>query len=222
MEKHAMTDRVCEVCKSAFSVRTEVVKRGKGRFCSKKCRGIAMQKKKVACECFYCKTIFYLLPGNVNAGQGLYCSRECYFADIHEKRQVIETFCEVCGKSFYSYPSGKRKFCSSKCAYLKLRGENSPHYRGGNIGGYRGPNWYVQRKLAYTRDGGKCQHCGAKKNKNGRKCSVHHIVKYRFYKKLYGKYGYLPANDLLNLITLCDTCHTKAERGKIPIQRPLL
>lgn len=211
---------VCLTCGEKFLRKPGYIKRGLGKYCSKKCkRKDATKLTSVTRECAYCKTPFSTYPNKNKAGHGKYCSKGCFHNDT---RKRVERRCEACDLPFQVRPNSTRKFCSLSCAYSKLSGENSPHYRGGSIGGYRGPNWTTQRKLAYERDGRKCQHCGVIKNKNGRKCSVHHIVKYRFYKELYGRYGYLPANDLLNLITLCDTCHAKAEHGKIPIQRPLL
>lgn len=35
--RHTMTDVICEICKNTFSVRTDRVKKGLGRFCSKTC-----------------------------------------------------------------------------------------------------------------------------------------------------------------------------------------
>jgi DEAD/DEAH box helicase domain-containing protein len=75
-----------------------------------------------------------------------------------------------------------------------------------------GPNWPAQRAAARARDGCRCRHCGAPE-REGRQHDVHHITPFH-------AFGYLPgvndlyelANRLENLITLCPTCHRRAER----------
>jgi DEAD/DEAH box helicase domain-containing protein len=79
-----------------------------------------------------------------------------------------------------------------------------------------GPSWPQAREGARVRDGHRCRQCGAPE-REGRAHDVHHIRPFR-------EFGYLPgenrndrlANDLDNLITLCPTCHQRAEstRGK--------
>ncbi len=79
-----------------------------------------------------------------------------------------------------------------------------------------GPSWSQAREGALTRDGHQCRQCGAPE-RDGRTHDVHHIRPFR-------DFGYVPgenrndrlANDLDNLITLCPTCHQRAEsaRGK--------
>jgi len=122
--------------------------------------------------------------------------------------------------SFYVYPSaierGQGKYCSKKCGGLDKSGENHPHWRGGHSN-YRGENWNRQRKAAYERDSGTCQYCGKKPKEGEHRCEVHHIIRFMDFNG-----DYLSANQLTNLITLCQYCHQQAEYGKIPIQRPLL
>jgi DEAD/DEAH box helicase domain-containing protein len=79
-----------------------------------------------------------------------------------------------------------------------------------------GPSWQKAREGALVRDGHRCRQCGAPQHE-GRTHDVHHIRPFR-------EFGFLPgenrndrhANDLDNLITLCPTCHQRAEsaRGK--------
>ncbi len=77
-----------------------------------------------------------------------------------------------------------------------------------------GPDWPAQRKRALVRDGHRCRRCGAPE-RAGREHDVHHRKPFRMF-------GYLPgvndlykrANRLENLITLCPTCHRRAERGR--------
>jgi DEAD/DEAH box helicase domain-containing protein len=66
-----------------------------------------------------------------------------------------------------------------------------------------GPNWSQQRSLTRQRDGYRCQICGLLED--GREHDVHHKTPFRTFS------SYLQANYLANLITLCHTCHQKAE-----------
>jgi len=79
-----------------------------------------------------------------------------------------------------------------------------------------GPSWPSARQAAQARDGYVCRQCGAPQ-RDGREHDVHHIRPFR-------EFGFIPgencndrlANDLDNLITLCPSCHHRAEaaRGK--------
>ncbi len=76
-----------------------------------------------------------------------------------------------------------------------------------------GPNWGDQRKAALARDGGRCQQCGARERR-GQHHDVHHIQPFRTFSYLPGANdNYLQANALENLVTLCQACHRKTERG---------
>jgi DEAD/DEAH box helicase domain-containing protein len=66
-----------------------------------------------------------------------------------------------------------------------------------------GPNWAGQRNLARARDGYRCQMCGLPEQ--GRSHDVHHKVPFRTFE------SYIQANQLTNLITLCRSCHRRAE-----------
>jgi len=66
-----------------------------------------------------------------------------------------------------------------------------------------GPNWPLQRQRARQRDGYRCQVCGLQEQ--GRSHDVHHKIPFRSFP------SYEQANQLENLITLCPTCHRRAE-----------
>jgi DEAD/DEAH box helicase domain-containing protein len=66
-----------------------------------------------------------------------------------------------------------------------------------------GPNWDKQRNLARARDGYRCQICGTPEQ--GRSHDVHHKTPFRQFA------SYQQANQLTNLITLCRSCHRRAE-----------
>ncbi len=79
-----------------------------------------------------------------------------------------------------------------------------------------GPDWASARKVARTRDGFLCRQCNAPEREE-REHDVHHIRPFR-------EFNFIPgenrndrlANKVDNLITLCSTCHQRAEsaRGK--------
>ncbi len=79
-----------------------------------------------------------------------------------------------------------------------------------------GPSWPAARKAARARDSYRCRQCGAPQREE-REHDVHHVRPFR-------EFGFIPgenhndrlANDLENLITLCPSCHHRAEaaRGK--------
>jgi 5-methylcytosine-specific restriction endonuclease McrA len=70
--------------------------------------------------------------------------------------------------------------------------------------------------LTRKRDGYRCQHCGKTQKQNGRSLDVHHIRPFRLFD------NYTDANELDNLISLCMSCHGKAEHGVITIQPKLI
>ena len=66
-----------------------------------------------------------------------------------------------------------------------------------------GPNWPKQRDLARARDGFRCQVCG--EPEGTKEHHVHHKIPFRMFDNAE------QANQLANLITLCTSCHRKAE-----------
>lgn len=83
-------------------------------------------------------------------------------------------------------------------------GKNAWSWRGGHDW-YRGDNWKSQRRRAIKRNGHKCTLCGAADEKV--MLMIHHIVPFRFF----GRERYKQANRLVNLQTLCNSCHSKQE-----------
>jgi DEAD/DEAH box helicase domain-containing protein len=77
-----------------------------------------------------------------------------------------------------------------------------------------GPSWPDASRGARARDGHRCRQCGAPE-REGRAHDVHHLRPFR-------EFGYLPgenrndrqANTLDNLVTLCSTCHHRAEAAR--------
>ena len=77
-----------------------------------------------------------------------------------------------------------------------------------------GSNWQDQRQKALERDGHRCRTCGTQA-RPGAGLHIHHIRPFREYGYIPGENeGYLLANDLGNLVTLCPSCHRRAEAGQ--------
>ena len=85
-----------------------------------------------------------------------------------------------------------------------------------------GPNWQQQRKLVLERDNYRCRTCGASgKDPEGSSkplgsvLHVHHIRPFREFNYLPGvNENYIQANQIDNLVTLCPSCHRRAETGQ--------
>lgn len=72
-----------------------------------------------------------------------------------------------------------------------------------NVPNDYGPTWKKQRELARARDGFRCQICGA--SEGGSEHHVHHKIPFRMFESAE------QANQLANLITVCNSCHRKIE-----------
>jgi DEAD/DEAH box helicase domain-containing protein len=80
-----------------------------------------------------------------------------------------------------------------------------------------GPEWPTQRDAVRARDGYRCQACGVPEPA-GRQHDVHHKIPFRAFLAdpalragLPPEEARLAANRLENLVTLCPTCHSRAE-----------
>lgn len=205
-KRQSKVERACGQCETVFLASPSRIKIGSDKYCSRGCADLA-RRNRTEHKCPQCGKLFILRPSEVG---GKYCSRDCY---SKSRPQLINCICKQCGIEFTRRPSeGNGLYCSKQCQGIALRGENHPRWRGGHSN-YRGKNWSQQRKLAYARDRGICQYCGVKSQKGKSKNSVHHIKRFSDFNG-----DYISANQLTNLITLCQPCHMKAENGRIPIQ----
>jgi len=124
----------------------------------------------------------------------------------HGESITVSLTCEVCGNEYERYPSDVKKgrVCSMECAgeivSEELSGENHYNWSGGSPS-YYGSNWNQQRKATLKRDGYSCRDCGALQPLH-----VHHKTPIRKYDILEN------ANDLDNLVTLCQPCHKERHR----------
>jgi len=83
----------------------------------------------------------------------------------------------------------------------------------GDVMASRGPSWGEMRDRARERDGYRCAWCGAPE-RAGRQHDVHHLVPFRQADWIPGANdNHVHANRLENLVTLCPSCHRRAEQS---------
>lgn len=117
--------RNCEICNERFYTRPCRIKKGSGRFCSRKCFG-KWWSKRIKRVCLFCENYFLATPSQIKNSGGKFCSAKCkntYIARISAKKHLLKRIkrtCQICKKIFLVKPSvisGKNKgiFCSQKC-----------------------------------------------------------------------------------------------------------
>jgi len=139
----------------------------------------------------------------------VYCSKECHNKSMEDQ---VQAECANCGdvvtRRRYQYEHCNRHFCDFDCRREWMGenwvGEDNPQYINGK-NQYRGNSWYRQRLKALRRDQARCQSCAVPESKKDRGHHVHHIVPYRKFD------SWREANELSNLVTLCESCHQKWE-----------
>jgi len=230
-ESIAGVDKECATCGKIYNVKKNQAE--ESSFCSSECKnkwqqeafsgeGNPSYKGKVDVECEYCENDYPVWPAVEENTR--FCSMDCKANWQSENRRsqdhpnynggLTTVICEHCGGEYKEKPSRVERttFCSQEChdeyrrVHGTMAGENSPHWKGGKIG-YYGPNWHQKREQALERDSHTCQDCGVSDDLH-----VHHIRKIRQYKDMYGTpEWYEKANELDNLLTLCQDCHRKWE-----------
>lgn len=224
-----MTINTCQQCLSSFAANPKALGQ---KFCSRECWRLS-RIRQVSRTCERCGKVFSVYQARRHAR---FCSWECHTAKVTKG-------CLVCGATITVKQSAgpKRLTCSRRCrAILQNMEHRSPrqgqeksaeerqkiseglrkyykwspakhwNYQGGPWPSRRG-GWLKQRDAARERDGNTCRACLKSAASLGRNIPVHHIKPYREFPDPES------ANDLANLISLCQSCHMKAEHGKIAI-----
>lgn len=208
-------------------------------YCSVECRRAYHRARIVEARCHVCSKAVQRRPSHVHDLGRVFCSHKCkneYAKTLtgdhcYNFKGEISLTCYACGKAFQRRSNQVRKsglvFCSLECKHnhqKTVAGELHPRYKGHWRGRrrYYGPNWREQARQARKRDGYKCQVCGVTQRRHGRLLDVHHITPFVDFGFIPGENDhYLMANSLDNLITLCVSCHSRAESGNLPFQLPL-
>lgn len=101
--------RICKICGKEFYVYPSVIKKGNGKYCSKKCKDDSL-KNQIKRICPICNKEFSIPPSN----NKIFCSKKCR----HISNHVIK-ICQQCGKEFEVTKHTERedhpRFCSRKC-----------------------------------------------------------------------------------------------------------
>lgn len=174
--------------------------------------------------CKTCETEFDYYPSDK---KGTYCSTCVEKADgllpehYTEKVERVKVACPACEKERTVLPSivenNKRGvFCDLDCygAWLSenIVGEDHHMWKGANPEYAYG--WSKIQRAARVRDGYQCRVCGVTKSELGRNPDVHHIKPVREFEHP------RDAHDMENVISLCPSCHSKAEAGAICLPAP--
>lgn len=197
-----MVERVCVVCDKKFKAFFFDVKRGGGKYCSRKCY-YKRAKRSKEMKCLTCGKEFFAFPSEIKAGFAKYCSRKCMGIG---KMNRVKKICLVCGKEFSVYPAeikkGGGKYCSRRCWVKGQNGKNHWNWQGGISFEPYGPEFNEELKEQIRkRDNYRCQECFRHQDElfteTGKryKLIVHHID--------YNKTNNKPKN----LNSLCRGCH---------------
>jgi hypothetical protein len=232
-----LPNRTCSHCCTEFYSET------KRKYCSDECHDAAVSFAgannpnysggRETTECTICGTAFDYYPSEK---EGLYCG-DCveqanwrYRPDISGENNPRwsegkqELACDWCDGKVVRQQNNinsEHVFCSDDCQYEWLSeeftGEGHPNWKGGVEANY-GKGWNRVRRQALERDGYECVLCGATKEELGRNPDVHHIVPVRAFVET-PVTTEADAHYLENVVSLCPTCHRKAEFDYVDRER---
>lgn len=74
----------CLVCNKDFTTYANLIKIGKGKYCSRECSNFT-ENTKVTKKCGICSTEFQTTLDRIKDGRGKFCSRKCYTQDWNKR-----------------------------------------------------------------------------------------------------------------------------------------
>lgn len=179
-------------------------------------------------SCDLCGVTFEYYPSNK---KGLYCSDCVEKADWRTLPDITGANnlrwsggqktreSDVCGEPVTRHPSnysGGVTLCVDQCRRRWLSktstGEGHPNWKGGGNEAY-GQGWAAARRRTLERGDHTCLICGTTKEELGRNPVVHHIVPVRSFVETPGA-DKTDAHAQRNLVTLCVSCHRRADFGR--------
>lgn len=197
------TELICHQCGKSFLRENRRAKNKEHVFCTPGCHQEWMYGLSPEKTCPICETIF---RPPTNHQEQIFCSQRCWY---DYKTQSSDVPCDHCGKVKQvrkaKLTNQDKHYCSRACWRKSIQMEGNPAWNGG-YAKYKGPNWEHQSLKCRKRDSFTCQSCY--KVESTRPFHAHHRTPYR----LFGK-DWVRANDLRNLITLCDSCHSRIEQA---------
>ncbi|WP_386684600.1 HNH endonuclease [Loktanella sp. R86503] len=142
---------------------------------------------------------------------------KCYHAARWDGVRSVSLACEHCGVTVTASQCENRRFCSHDCYVASgvgaPKGEASSGWKGGTSKYYkRGFGWKDIADSVRLRDGFCCQGCGKPESQltgKRRKLDVHHVI----------PYAVSNCNEPANLVSLCRSCHSKAEPSPSEVAR---
>ncbi len=196
--------RICRTCRKDFESKPSDVKAGNGKYCSLHCKYIS-QKERMSGDRSPVKRPEVrkkISEAHKGKKKGPYSLERRRKISEAQRGPRFEKTCSACNKKFlvkqFEATAGRR-FCSRRCKYEYMVGENSPSWQGGKSFEIYPHGWTeTLRRSIRSRDNHICQICG--KEQGERTLHVHHID--------YDKGNY----DKRNLISLCAACHGRTNR----------
>lgn len=201
-KKNEPLELVCQQCGEKFIISPS---RKKCRYCSENCKEYA---RYVSRTCKWCSREFLTTRKNQQKYCSKFCRSERNRARLREKyRQspYISKLCAWCKQEFHTKEKSAR-FCSKICISAwqseTKRGKNSPNWKGGTSFEPYPPEFNKQLKREIRkRDKYCCRICGMTQKEHKmrykRQLCVHHIDSDK------------TNNNMNNLVTLCDSCHSR-------------
>jgi len=104
-----MIEKKCIFCGVIFKIHQCWIRKGCGKYCSRKCKNLSQEKYKNQ-RCIVCGKEFR--PHQKNRK---FCSLRCAYG--HRKKDIknLNVACKHCGKRFHKMPNKKRVYCSQEC-----------------------------------------------------------------------------------------------------------
>lgn len=149
-----------------------------------------------------------------------YCSHFCSsYARRIGSNNIIYLNCAMCNK-LVTIPKSRAKklkqkgfndrplaYCSANCHNLYMKYCQRHDKQVKRHKDY-GPNWQYVRDEIRKKYEYKCADCGISELNYGKQLSVHHIIPFVSFD------SYKEANELSNLVALCEGCHRKRHSGQ--------
>lgn len=116
-------ERSCKTCNKKFYVFISIVKKGKGIFCSKKCRPSPSKGKQFVTKsnhiCITCNKEFTIYPSDRKRRTGIFCSRRCVRHSERTKQKISNSTKGLfCGENNPSYKGGRNNHSAGYCYIL--------------------------------------------------------------------------------------------------------
>ena len=232
-----LPNRECARCETEFYSEYEK------KYCSEECLSASVSFEgennpnyrggKETTECDICDVTFEYYPSEK---PGHYCKTCVETETWRHDRDITgsrnprwsggekKLECGECGATFTRHRSvsdSGHVFCSTECQYAWLSeafaGEGHPNWKGGTEANY-GRGWNRVRRQALERDDHECVVCGTGREELGRNPDVHHVVPVRAFVETPATTE-ADAHYLGNVVSLCPSCHRKAEFGHVPRER---